>query len=155
MFYSGAPQPAARRSALRSATHAHPVKQTPLQPSAKAIGSRPITRMRTWYLLFASLVLIVGCVQNATTISAVQGPSSHSFGCWFVVSNGVGHSGYQAADFASSSATPQSQPLFKSIDELRVALRRQGVTNIDTIDGYTNGGWKIRGLTADELRALR
>ena len=113
------------------------------------------------YLLFAGLVFIVGCAQKETPlISALQKPiaepsSSHAFGCWFVVSDGTGHQGYQAADFGSSSATPQTQPFFKSIDELRVALHRQGVTNIDTIGGYTNGGWRIRGLTADELRALR
>jgi len=89
-------------------------------------------------------------------IPVMQAPSNgHTFGCWFVVSDGVGHHGYQAADFQSRSATPQTQPLFKSIDDLRVALHRQGVTNFDTIGGDTNGGWKIRGLTADELRTLR
>jgi len=80
---------------------------------------------------------------------------SHAFGYWFVVSDGAGHQGYQAANFGSSSATPQTQPIFKSIDELRVALLKQGVTSIDTISGWTSGGWKIRGLTAEELKALR
>lgn len=122
--------------------------------------------MKMWYLLFAGLFLIVGCAQKeATMISAAQvpvaaAPSSSrtfgpAFGCWFLVSDGAGHRGYQAASFASGSASVQTQPLFKSTDELRFELRRLGVTNIDTIDGYTNGGWKIRGLTADELRALR
>jgi hypothetical protein len=99
-------------------------------------------------LLFAVLVLIVGCAHKDIAMS-------RAFGCWFVVSDGAGHQGYQAVDFGSSSATPQTQPIFKSIDELRVALFKQGVTSIETITGYTNGGWKIRGLTADELKALR
>jgi hypothetical protein len=99
-------------------------------------------------LLFAVLVLIVGCAHKDIAMS-------HAFGCWFVVSDGAGHQGYQTADFASSSATPKTQPLFKSIDELRVSLHGQGATVIDTIAGYTNGGWEVRGLTADELRALQ
>jgi hypothetical protein len=118
--------------------------------------------MKNWYLLFAGLVLIVGCAQKEVTmISATQVPvaaapsNSRTFGCWFVVTDGAGHHGYQAANFASSSASVLTQPLFKSTDELRFELRKQGVTNIDTIDGFTNGGWKVRGLTADELRALR
>ena len=80
---------------------------------------------------------------------------NHAFGCWYVVTDGAGHQGYQAANFASSSATLKTQPIFKSIDELRESLHGQGATVIDTIAGYTNGGWEVRALTADELRALK
>ena len=113
--------------------------------------------MKTWQLLLASLVLIVGCVQKETTtiLAKQERVSGHIFCCWFIVSDGAGHHGYQALDTLSSSATPQTRPLFKSIDKLRVALHRQGVKYFETIGGYTNGGWEIRGLTADELRGLR
>ena len=76
--------------------------------------------------------------------------------CWFVETDGAGHKGYQAVDPSSSSVTPQTAPIFTNIDDLRVDLKKRGVTNVVSFDqGFTDGGWKIRQLTADELRALK
>ena len=76
---------------------------------------------------------------------------------WFVESDGKGHSGYQAAYTASSSATPETLPLYRSISEFRVALQTKGMTNFafEPIAGYTNSVWAIRGLNRDELKELR
>jgi hypothetical protein len=76
--------------------------------------------------------------------------------CWFVESDGAGRKGYQAAGVESSSSTPQNLPLFTNISDLRAALRKSGATKVDSIGvGYTNDGWKIRGLTAQELSAIQ
>jgi hypothetical protein len=74
---------------------------------------------------------------------------------WFVESDGHGRSGYQAAYADSSSSTPQTVTLYRSMNKFRVALQKYDTTNIDSISGYTNDVWKIRGLTFDELKELR
>ena len=100
------------------------------------------------HLLFAGHILIAGCTQK-------DRPVNHAFDCWFVISDGAGHQGYQAANFESSSATPHSQPFYKSIEELRAALLKEGMTSFVSINGYTNDGWLIRGLTIEEFKALQ
>jgi hypothetical protein len=75
--------------------------------------------------------------------------------CWYVESDGVGHSGYQAVNAYSSSVTPDKVPFYNSINDLRAFLRKEGATNIESFSDLMMPGWKTRGLTLDELRALR
>ena len=106
------------------------------------------------------LLGLVGCSQKesaiATRLSILRPPGGQVVACWFVESDGAGHHGYQAASETSSTATPQNLPLFPTMDELRAALKKSGITTVTSIGaGYTNGGWKIRGLTTEELMATK
>jgi hypothetical protein len=118
-------------------------------------------RMATQYYILVALIVFSGCTQTKRSepLAAQQSLAApyhvRVVGCWFLESDGAGHSGYQAADTANGSATPQTASLYKSIGELRAALLKEHATNIVSAQGYTNGGWKIRGLTADEFAALR
>jgi len=104
-------------------------------------------------------VVLPGCGHHRTTARLagdhIQNSQPHALVLgWFVESDGRGRSGYQAAYAASSSATPQTVPLYGSMDEFRAALQKKEMTNIESISDYCCGGWKIRGLTLDELKEL-
>ena len=121
---------------------------------------KPVTPMLKCKSILIALIALAGCNQKESNVAnrlPLLAPHDDQVAAgWFVESDGAGHHGYQAANIESSSATPQNLPLFTSIDDLRAALRKSGVTNITSIGAsYTNSGWRIRGLTAKELIATK
>jgi hypothetical protein len=78
--------------------------------------------------------------------------------CWFVEFDGSGKCGYAAVDGSRGYLPPEGGGLFSSIRELRNVLERQKMHNIKILPVYGGEvpkGWKIRGLTTNEMRFFR
>jgi hypothetical protein len=106
-------------------------------------------------------LFLLGCSQQyrGTVAQPSRIPRSDNaiVTCWFVVSDGSGHSGYSGLDATDSSSTFKTCPLFKTISEFRAAIHAGGFTNIHVanLNGFTQEGWTIRNLTPNELKAVQ
>lgn len=88
----------------------------------------------------------------------VAGPGTTLILCWFVEDDGHGHHGYAAQDRRLDSFAPSGGGLFQTLDEFRAALHTKFAKVpliTDENPGSVPVGWKIRGLTAKELKELR
>jgi len=86
--------------------------------------------------------------------------------CWFVESDGQAHHGYAAQDARLDSISPQGGGLFPTREDFQAALGKLQVerlaagrprTTLESVEypGNVPKGWKIRSLTATELKQLR
>jgi hypothetical protein len=127
-------------------------------------------------LAAGSLILFVGCGGRNLHLAEDQTNSTPSYGsrdvgkatlgartnmttlvCWYVETDGRGHSGYATIDGYYSSAWPQGGGFFASIEDIKKALSHQ--TNrtpwlIPYYSGEIPPNWKIRGLTTNEVTRL-
>jgi len=86
--------------------------------------------------------------------------------CWFVESDGRAHHGYAAQDARLDSISPEGGGLFSTRADFEAALGKLQLerlaagrprTTLETGEypGTVPTGWKIRALTAAELKQLR
>lgn len=85
------------------------------------------------------------------------GKDAPSLYCWFVEEDGTGHQGYAAMDGRMGSAPSRGGGLFPTIEDVRDAIRHQTIPNpwlIPYCPASTPKGWRIRGLTTNEVERL-
>ena len=86
--------------------------------------------------------------------------------CWFVESDGQGHHGYAAQDARLDSISVEGGGLFPARADFEAAVGKLQVerlaagrprTTLESVEypGKVPSGWKIRALTAAELKQLR
>jgi hypothetical protein len=112
---------------------------------------------------FCAVCVLSGCVGVDSTKERTGGPSVLGGGkhtqilyCWYVEDDGSGRSGYVAIDAIWSYAPPDGGGLFQSIDEVRSAMRAQGIRPSQFVAAVmvTPEGWSTRNLTQGERKAL-
>jgi hypothetical protein len=84
-------------------------------------------------------------------------PNTSILCCWFVEDNGAGESGYVGVSGLRGYIPAGGGGLFQTVYELREGLKRQKLERakiVPLFDGEVPKGWKIRGLTDDEVRIL-
>lgn len=96
----------------------------------------------------------------------LAGPGTDVLMCWFVETDGSGHHGYAAQDASMDSISPQGGGLFPTRADFEAALGKLQIerlaagrprTTLESVEypGKVPTGWKIRPLTATELKQLR
>jgi hypothetical protein len=124
--------------------------------------------MRCVATLCALLVLQItpAPADPAATPRILAGPGTDVLICWFVETDGSGHHGYAAQDASVDSISPQGGGLFPTRGDFEAALGKLQIqrlaagrpkTTLESVEypGKVPTGWKIRALTAIELKQLR
>jgi hypothetical protein len=95
-----------------------------------------------------------GMLGNATLGA---GKDAVSLWCWFVEDDAAGHSGYATMDGRAGYAPPDGGGLFPTIESVRDAISHQDNKTpwiVPHYGGEIPRGWKIRGLTTNEVERL-
>jgi hypothetical protein len=127
-----------------------------------------VRSMRCVATLCALLVLQItpAPADPAATPRILAGPGTDVLICWFVETDGSGHHGYAAQDASVDSISPQGGGLFPTRGDFEAALGKLQIqrlaagrpkTTLESVEypGKVPTGWKIRALTATELKQLR
>ena len=104
-------------------------------------------------------LLFCGCSQKQTDLTsgrALTGKTTLVY-CWFVEDNGCGNKGYVFISSKMGRAMTPSEPLYSTIRELRVALKRIECDLLYLIPkqpGWVPESWKVRNLSSNEVTQL-
>ena len=135
---------------------------------ARKPSGNPKADLRQYFMLAHGSHLVDTARFLCGEITAVRARLNERFGayCWFVETDGSGHHGYAAQDASVDSISPQGGGLFPTRGDFEAALGKLQIqrlaagrpkTTLESVEypGKVPTGWKIRALTATELKQLR
>ena len=113
-----------------------------------------------------ALQITAAPAEPGATPRILAGPGTDVLICWFVETDGSGHHGYAAQDASMDSISPQGGGLFPTPGDFEAALDKLQIQRLAAgrpkttlksgeYPGNVPTGWKIRALTAIELKQLR